>query len=749
MVELLAPAGSYEALEAAIKAGADAIYVGGNRFNARAYAKNFNLDELKKAVIYCHQNYVKLYVTINTLYYDYEFKELYDYLFELYELQVDALIVQDEGLMTFIKHYFPDFEIHASTQCSVHSLDGVKHYENKGCSRVVVARENTLDEIKYIAENSNAEIEVFVHGALCVCYSGQCLMSKYIGDRSANRGQCAQPCRLTYTLFRNDEVIKDKCHLLSTKDLCTIEYIEELIASNAKSFKIEGRMKKPEYVYEVVSSYRKAINAALQKQKYREIKQQVGELKQLFNRDFTYGYLKKENQIVSTEYPGNRGVACAIVIGYDKKNKRLKLKSTSTIKQQDGIRFGYSDDGLLLNKIYINNKLVNQVDTHHIFEIDYSKPVQEKTIVYKTTSIEQTKKINHQLVNNQYKHPLSLTLKANINEPIHLTITDGYYSISVLSKDVLEKADKSPISTEKVYQQLSKLGQTNYFVSSIDIQWPDDAFISLKVINQIRRDAILQLQTLLAQTKIHHQKPIPYDYKLTMKHQCLANSLYISCLNLNQLELLLSSNATIIYPINETFEQARKLCIKNNLKIIGSLPTIIKDSEYPYFDKLIQDLNIQDIACNNVASFERYGDKVSLILSHVNILNTYSLNQSHVPCVLSTELDFNQTKLLLNSNPNAISYSYGYLESMIMEYCPISYSIYNKKIPHCNQCKKGKYTLVDRMNVSFPIVCDSLCRTYILYPQCRKFKALNNPMFLSFTIESEEEILKILKQYHV
>ena len=203
MIELLAPAGSMEALQAAINGGADAIYVGGSKFNARAYATNFDIKELTQSVKLCHLHGVKLYVTVNTVYKENEIEAIYDYLRTLYEIQVDAIIVQDEGLMDLIAAHFKDFEVHASTQCSIHNLDGIRHFERKGVKRVVLARENSLEEIRAMANQTDVEIEAFVHGALCVAYSGQCYLSQSIGQRSANRGQCAQPCRLPYTLYQD------------------------------------------------------------------------------------------------------------------------------------------------------------------------------------------------------------------------------------------------------------------------------------------------------------------------------------------------------------------------------------------------------------------------------------------------------------------------------------------------------------------------------------------------------------------
>ena len=255
--ELLAPAGSYDAFIAATENGADAVYLGGKLFNARANASNFDNDELKKIVEYAHLRNVKIYVTMNTLLTNNELNEALDFAYDLYNMGIDAVIVQDLGLAKVLHERIPLLHLHASTQMTIYNLAGVKKLEELGFTRVVLARELSLDEIKYICDNTNLEIEVFVHGALCISYSGQCLMSSMIGDRSGNRGKCAQPCRLPYTLLKNGTPLKSG-YLLSPKDLCTIDYFSKL--PNITSLKIEGRMKSPEYVATVVSTYRKAID---------------------------------------------------------------------------------------------------------------------------------------------------------------------------------------------------------------------------------------------------------------------------------------------------------------------------------------------------------------------------------------------------------------------------------------------------------------------------------------------------------
>lgn len=275
--ELLAPAGDFECLVAAVRGGADAIYIGGKLFSARAYAKNFDLDEIKKAVSYCHLNRVKLYVTMNILLFDNELDEALEFARELYLAGVDALIVADIGLISLLRKSLPDFELHASTQMSVNNSVGADFAYNLGCTRVVLARELSGENIRAVTENCSAETEVFLHGALCVCHSGQCLFSSMIGGRSGNRGECAQPCRLPYNNGK---------YILSLSDLSLAGHIDELIDSGVASLKIEGRMKSPDYVYTVTSIYRRLLD-----ERRNATKAENGKLERVFSRGgFTDGY---------------------------------------------------------------------------------------------------------------------------------------------------------------------------------------------------------------------------------------------------------------------------------------------------------------------------------------------------------------------------------------------------------------------------------------------------------------------------
>lgn len=299
-IELLAPGGSYDSVIAALNAGADAVYTGGNLFGARANAQNLTLDELYSAIDYAHLFGKKIYLTINTLIKEKEIEEqLFNYLLPLYEYGLDAVIVQDMGVLLFIKENFPGLHIHASTQMTISGKLTVKELEKLGVTRIVTPRELSINEIKMIHESSEMEIESFVHGALCYCYSGQCFMSSYIGGRSGNRGQCAQPCRMEYDIIKNGETLNsgNNKYVLSPKDICTLRILPDIIEAGVYSLKIEGRMKKPEYVAGVVSIYRKYIDKYLEgKERYDVDDKDIKLLADLFNRNgFSESYYYKHN----------------------------------------------------------------------------------------------------------------------------------------------------------------------------------------------------------------------------------------------------------------------------------------------------------------------------------------------------------------------------------------------------------------------------------------------------------------------
>ena len=338
-IELLAPVGNFDCLKAAVQNGADAVYLGASNFSARASATNFNYEDLKKAVEYAHIRNVKVHLALNTLIKNNELNSALELASYAYEIGIDAIIVQDLGLAQILLKNFPKMPIHASTQMTIHNLEGVLQAEKLGFSRVVLSRELSFDEIDYICRNSNIEIECFVHGALCISYSGQCLMSSIIGGRSGNRGKCAGTCRLPYELIEiKENKTVEKGYLLSSKDVCTLDILPDLIDAGVKSFKIEGRMKSPEYVGIVTSIYRKYIDLAESNQQYIVDEEDRKKLMQIFNRGgFSTGYLKGKlgKNMMYTKKPNHIGIYAGDVISYNENKGYVKFKARENIELGD------------------------------------------------------------------------------------------------------------------------------------------------------------------------------------------------------------------------------------------------------------------------------------------------------------------------------------------------------------------------------------------------------------------------------
>lgn len=338
-VELLSPVGEWNSLVAAVQNGANAVYFGADEFNARMNSKNFNRDELKRAIKYAKLRNVKTNLTLNILIKNNEFAKAMDLVKYAYECGIDAIIVQDIGLAKEIIKTYPDLDVHSSTQMTIYNLAGVQEIQKLGIKRCVLARELSIQEIKYICNNTPLEIEVFIHGALCICYSGQCLMSSIIGGRSGNRGKCAGTCRLPYALLKNGE-IADKGYLLSSKDVCTLDILPQLISAGVKSFKIEGRMKSPEYVGIVTSIYRKYIDLANSNKTYIVEPEDREKLMQIFNRGgFSTGYLKGKlgKEMMYKYRPNHMGIYTGKVEQYNSNKGYVKIKLEKELNIGDSI----------------------------------------------------------------------------------------------------------------------------------------------------------------------------------------------------------------------------------------------------------------------------------------------------------------------------------------------------------------------------------------------------------------------------
>lgn len=480
MKELLIPVGSMEALKYAVLNGADAVYLGGKRFGARAYAQNFDDETLKEALLFAHLYGVKVYVTVNTLIFERELQNVQDYLIFLESIHVDAVIVSDLGIISWLHQNLPNLNVHVSTQAHTFNADIIRFYKNLGVTRVVVDREMSLDEIKVLPDI--LEIECFIHGALCVCYSGQCLFSYFKDCRSGNRGTCSQSCRMPYSFFKDGKKLEtDGKYLLSTKELNTSLHIDELLKSNITSFKVEGRMKSPLYVGFITRFYRRLFDGEKITSKDRK------DLKVMFNREFTDGYLFNEKNIMNFKTPNHQGINLGKVIEVHK--DKIKILLEEDIQQEDGIRFKNKDMGFIVNFLYDEKgKLINHASKGSIIYVDNKVNLKDKDIVLKTLD----KKLMNEIANYEpRKVDIDLTVKVT-EDIFSLTLKDSHHEINV-SEKIVSKALKRSITKEEIKKQMNRLKDTPFKIRNITIDIPENIFIPVSKMNEIRREAVSKL----------------------------------------------------------------------------------------------------------------------------------------------------------------------------------------------------------------------------------------------------------------
>lgn len=508
-VEILAPAGSMECLKAAIAAGADAVYTGGALFGARAYAHNLTEEELLEAIDYVHLHGRRLYLTVNTLIKDREMeKQMYDYLLPYYRQGLDAVIVQDIGLFRFIRKHFPDLPIHASTQMTLTGVDGAKFLEKEGAQRIVTSRELSMAEVKKIADETELEIESFVHGALCYCYSGQCLFSSFIGGRSGNRGQCAQPCRL---LYRTPEAKRPQ-YLLSLKDICTLELIPEMIESGIYSFKIEGRMKKPEYAAAVAFQYRKYADlylkyyeecpaeedpAAYAMKKYRVREEDRQMLLDLYNRGgFHTGYYHTQNgrEMISLNRPNHAGVPAVKVLA--KKGRNVTAKALTDLYPQDIIELPMRKGREKADNYTCKDAVRKGMNVQ--IPVFADTPFKRDEIWMRTRNSTLIDTLREEFVNGKIKERICGTFRLYPQEKATLTVKCRDTEITVAGEKAQE-ALSQPMSRERIEKQLRKTGNTEFEFSFLKAEIGEKVFLPMQSLNELRREALETLEKVICE----------------------------------------------------------------------------------------------------------------------------------------------------------------------------------------------------------------------------------------------------------
>lgn len=748
-IELLSPAGDFDCLKAAVQNGADSVYFGGELFNARASASNFDNDGLKEAIRYAKLRNVKVNFTLNTLLKDDELNDATNLAKYVYSLGADAILVQDLGLAKYLIDNFPEMDIHSSTQMTAHNLQGVLQLERLGFKRVVLARELSIHEIEYICNHCNVEIETFIHGALCISYSGQCLFSSIVGARSGNRGKCAQACRLPYELVESssDKVI-DKGYLLSPRDLCGLKFIPDLIKAGVKCFKIEGRMKTPEYVATVTKIYRKYIDLAESDEPYVIDDADIKELMQVFNRGgFSEGNLDNEpnNNYIFNEKSNNMGLLLGQISKYNPSKGLITFKTHENLSIGDTVcvqneEHKYTVSELMLKKE--NIKKAKDGDVITIGRIKGNITLGDK--VYKISDNEKNKKILEYINKENKKIPLSCVVTVKKGFPISMEVnsmdnTDGNYFSMSSSKSVdLTPIDSisNPISKERIIEQVNKTTDTPFEFKQITVILDDNTYIpKISAINSLRRDCLNDLINQAISRFERKDEVISFeDYKKPLSPNLKKKKVFYS-LQINKIypeydysKLL---NVDRVYVPIRYFLSKRFSDILDILKTKGtmyiSLPTILKDNyrniTFHRLEEIIEKYNIKGFVITNIAGTDNLieTDRNLEIVGNftLNAFNTSSIDELKALGVdvvtLSPELDKESLKSLATNSSIATELMvYGRIPLMNIGYCLLGKA--NRCYPTCETfCRKNQYYLKDRLGYKFKLHQDNVQTITTLY----------------------------------
>lgn len=721
MSELLSPSGTKEAFKAAISNGADAIYLGLDKFSARAYANNFTIDSLKELLDFAHLRNVKIFVTINTIIFDDELNDVYDTIDKLANMGVDAIIIQDLAVFNYIVNKYESLHPHASTQMGVDDLQAASLLKDIGFKRIVFARETPIEKIKEIKDELNIEVETFIHGALCVSYSGNCYMSSSIGERSGNRGRCAGCCRKYYSLedLTNNQNVGEG-YLLSLKDLNTSQYINKMAFID--SLKIEGRMKEPNYVASVTNYYRHLLDKE---------NVEADSLLKVFNRTYTKGFVNdaSKEEVANIERPNNYGYLIGEIIKKEKDTIWIRLHKS--LSKGDQIRIETLNKrieiSLPITRLYDGN--FNMIETaSKTAIISCKEKVNIGAKVYKTKDAQFVDEANRSLLKNEYKKlPIKMELNCHIGKPLFLKVTYQEYKVFVKSENIVNDARTSPLTKDDVIKQLSKLNETPYYLNNIDISLDENCFATVKELNELRRAAIEKLnsQRLSFKVKEGIKKEI-----VPQKHSLIKPIMTVEVSNEEQYEIVKSLGIENIY--------FKNVIRRNNVT-------------YPEING--------DVLVNGYGGIKNYLNKNRVITdSSLNVTNHVAaaiLSSLGVDRItLSQEISKDNIKKLIanyyqayNTYPNLELIVYGRSKIMHSKYCPL------KKLDKCGNCKKAKFALKDDF-ASFPIIFNDDCtitllnsKTLNIMDELVDLKGINYYR-LVFTTETKEEIIKIINHFN-
>ena len=757
--ELLAPAGDWETLKVGVAAGADAVYVGGKLFSARQFATNFDQDELAKAADYLHLRGRKLYVTVNTLIKQEEIDDLLNYINFLSEIGTDAVILQDLGALYLIRTYWPQLPVHASTQMTVHDGAGVRLLQNLGVERVILSRELSWREIKAIHEGNQIEIEVFVHGALCVAYSGACLFSSLVGGRSGNRGRCAQPCRLTYTLYQTTNhgrplpVSEKEKHLLSPKDMSLITAIPQLIEAGVSSLKIEGRMKGPEYVGTVVNSYRKALDRyGEDPEKFRVLREEMNALATVFNRGLSSGYFLGDlgPALISTDRPNNRGRFIGRVKKYDEKRKRCLIKLEEDLREGDGVEVWVKVGGrvgTIVENLTVNGNKDEEAPAGVEAGIALPQKVKPGDRVFLTSS-QLLKEKTQQMMRNDYpgsKLPCDLRVRVVPGQPLVLEMEGLGEKVVVASAEKAQVATKHPLTEEILHNHLTRLGETPFRAAGFSAEIDGNPILPFSQLNQVRREAVALLsEKILA---LHCRPSINLwkaknEVKEASKTKKRSGSSFLTVFagNLDLLKVALAAGIPRVIFGGESFTPgfhwtkdhlaaAVELTRRAGAQAIIALPRITREREKKAITNYIRighDLQPDGFLLSHLGSLQMVRDHSDLPIyaNHsFHFFNPFTLKLLHnhgiAGLTLSPELTKGEVFALIDcpefSGIQVELLVFGAPELMISQFCPIGAWDGGKEPQACSRpCAQRRYFLRDRKYIDFPVVVDEFCRMHLL-----------------------------------
>ncbi len=714
--ELLAPAGDMLSVVQAVQNGADAVYLGGKSFGARAFAGNFSIEELGEAIDYAHVYGVKVYVTVNTLVYEDETVDFLKHTEAVLKCGADALIMQDIGMIAAVHRRFPDAALHASTQMHNHSDAALEFARSLGLSRAVLAREMDIDQIKNL--KCTIEKEVFVHGALCICYSGQCLFSALTNGRSGNRGTCAQNCRMRYKLLDSEGKQYDTNgeYLLSPKDIGLFEDITALIEAGVSCFKIEGRMKSPEYVGLVTKIYAKLLSYYSAGRQPKPDKQDMGDLLSLINRGYSKSHLfgVRGEALLSKDRPNHRGIPLGEVLAV--KNGRIKLRLSAMLNQGDGIKFERSDDGFICNRIFKHGLLAASAESGDIIELDAKAKATAGDTVVKTSDAALTKSLQKA---NTRRVPVSGLLTAREGAPIQLVLRDEAGHEAAVQGQLVEPSRTAPTTRDDLFTGISKLGDTPYELLDASIDADENIFIAKSALNALRRDAaekLTSLRMVVAPVRVYGEPMPPVRYGDEGEHQAL--------------HVLVRSAAQF---------EAVKDIVSGDIYTDDVRLYFDKKAAYPRLrlrtDRLAQTLeplNGERLLVTDHGGLHVYSRCNDIIIDHT----VYALNAEALSVLVSNgvkraalppELDIVQTARLMAAY-KAINGQlapveavlYARHELMAMRHCVLSGALGKNS---CDLCKEKQFGLEDLKGNYFPFVVDESCRTHVFHSRVAEVDA--------------------------